>query len=269
MQIYQDLCTLPGLGACYETVKRAVRALKRRARVYCRMRLRARRGLRSTSATSARCSSMGAQRRVWLFAMTLCFSRYSYYELVLDQTVQTFLGAIRRGFEDLGGAPTRIKPDNLKSAVLISALGERYQEDFFRLCQHYGTLPDAARPKRRRTRAAPAATSVTSSTVASWDEAWSPSKMPVPGSRAGGARSRSCACTARRAGVPSISSRNQNARAACTAGRSVRDHEFFPPQGAQDCHVHVLSNYYSVPYSFVGTSVTVRTSEQRIDVRQR
>jgi hypothetical protein len=69
---------------------------------------------------------------------------------VLDQTVPTFLGAIRRGFEDFGGAPSRLKPDNLKSAMLISALGERYQEDFFRLCQHYGTLPDAARPMTPR-----------------------------------------------------------------------------------------------------------------------
>ncbi|MSR47463.1 MAG: hypothetical protein EXS13_10455 [Planctomycetes bacterium] len=49
----------------------------------------------------------GVKRRVWLFALTLCYSRYSYYELVLDQTVPTFLGVIRRAFEDLGGVPTR------------------------------------------------------------------------------------------------------------------------------------------------------------------
>ncbi len=78
--------------------------------------------------------------RPWLFAMTLCFSRYSYYELVLDQTVPTFQGAIRRGFEDFGGAPERLKPDNLRSAVLISSLGERYyQEDFWLSCRFSGS----------------------------------------------------------------------------------------------------------------------------------
>ena len=38
VQIYQDLCVLPGFGACYETVKRAVRTLKHvEPEVYCRM----------------------------------------------------------------------------------------------------------------------------------------------------------------------------------------------------------------------------------------
>lgn len=34
----------------------------------------------------------------------------------------------------------------------------------------------------------------------------------------------------------------------------------------KDCHVHVLSNYYSVPHAFVGMTVTVRVCEQRVDV---
>lgn len=37
-QIYQDLCGTAGFDACYETVKRAVRALRRtEPEVYCRM----------------------------------------------------------------------------------------------------------------------------------------------------------------------------------------------------------------------------------------
>lgn len=148
VQVYQDLCSEPGFDACYETVKRAVRALKRpEPEVYCRMTFAPGEEAQVDFGEIGRLLVDGKLRRVWLFAMTLCFSRYSYYELVLDQTVPTFLGAIRRGFEDFGGAPARLKPDNLKSAVLVNALGERYyQEDFFRLCQHYGCVPDAARP---------------------------------------------------------------------------------------------------------------------------
>lgn len=34
----------------------------------------------------------------------------------------------------------------------------------------------------------------------------------------------------------------------------------------KDCHVQVLANYYSVPYTLVGQVVTVRRTEERIDV---
>lgn len=34
----------------------------------------------------------------------------------------------------------------------------------------------------------------------------------------------------------------------------------------KDCHVHVLGNYYSVPFSFVGQKVTVRVREHEVAV---
>ena len=34
----------------------------------------------------------------------------------------------------------------------------------------------------------------------------------------------------------------------------------------KDCHIQVQRNFYSVPYTLVGTDVTVRRSEARIDV---
>ena len=97
VQIYQDLCVLPGFGACYETVKRAVRTLKHvEPEVYCRMSFAPGEEAQIDFGDIGTLLVDGQPRRVWLFAMTLCFSRYSYYELVLDQTVPTFLGAIRR-----------------------------------------------------------------------------------------------------------------------------------------------------------------------------
>jgi len=62
----------------------------------------------------------------------------------------TFLGAIRRAFEFFGGVPRHLRPDDLRSAVLLDQLGQRfYQEDFLRFCQHYGVIPDTARPFTR------------------------------------------------------------------------------------------------------------------------
>ena len=82
-----------------------------------------------------------------MFVMTLCFSRRAYYQLVPDQKVPSFLAAIRAAFEHFGVVPQRLKLDNLKSGVLRDHLGQRYyQDDFYRFCQHYGCLPDAARP---------------------------------------------------------------------------------------------------------------------------
>lgn len=269
VQIYQDLCPLPDFDACYETVKRAVRVLKHvEPEVYCRMVFAPGEEAQIDFGDIGTLLVDGKPRRVWLFAMTLCFSRYSYYELVLDQTVPTFLGAIRRGFEDFGGAPSRLKPDNLKSAVLQNALGERYyQEDFFRLCQHYGTLPDAARPmtptdKGRTERdigyvkhsCFEGRGLVTFEEAKTWLARW---RAEVALVRVHGTTRRRPTDLFQEAERAALKPLPQDAYEVTSFSRhKVR----------KDCHVHVLANYYSVPHNFVGTSVTVRTSEERIDV---
>jgi transposase len=268
VQIYQDLCTQPAFDACYETVKRAVRSLRRtEPEVYCRMKFAPGEEAQIDFGEIGRLLVDGELRRVWLFAMTLCFSRYSYYELVLDQTVPTFLGAIGRGFEDFGGVPARLKPDNLKSAVLLSALGERYyQEDFFRLCQHYGTLPDAARPRtptdkgRVERDIGYAMTSCFQGRVfASFEEAkaalarW---RREVASVRVHG--------TTRRRPIDLFEEERAALRPLPADPYVVTS--FSRHKVRKDCHVHVLSNYYSVPHTLVGTTVTVQVGELVIDV---
>jgi transposase len=268
VQIYQDLCGAAGFDACYETVKRAVRTLRRtEPEVYCRMSFAPGEEAQIDFGDVGMLLVDGQPRRVWLFAMTLCFSRYSYYELVLDQTVPTFLGVIRRGFEDFGGAPERVKPDNLKSAVLISALGERYyQEDFFRLCQHYGSLPDAARPmtptdkgRTERDIGYVKGSCFEGRGLKSFEEAkawlarW---RREVALVRVHG--------TTRRRPVDLFDEERAALRPLPTDPYEVTS--FSRHKVRKDCHVHVLSNYYSVPHTFVGMAVTVRTSEQRIEV---
>jgi len=210
----------------------------------------------------------GEQRRVWLFAMTLCFSRYSYYELVLDQTVPTFLGAIRRGFEHFGGVPARLKPDNLKSAVLTNALGERhYQEDFFRFCQHYGCTPDAARPRTPTDKARTerdigyvkhgcfsGRNFTRLEDAVAWLARWSAEIASVRVHGTTRRRPIDLFDEAERAALRPLPS--EPYEIAIFTRHKVR----------KDCHVHVLANYYSVPYTLVGEVVSVRRSEQRIDV---
>ena len=59
----------------------------------------------------------GEALKTWFFVMTLCWSRHQYAELVLDQTVATWLGCHQRAFEWFGGVPARVIIDNPKCAI--------------------------------------------------------------------------------------------------------------------------------------------------------
>jgi transposase len=272
VQIYQDLSATADfqtIGASYETVKRTVRTLRQvEPEVYCRMHFAPGEEAQIDFGEIAALTVDGVKRRVWLFALTLCFSRYSYYELVLDQTVPTFLGAIRRAFEDLGGVPTRLKPDNLKSAVLVNALGERYyQEDFFRFCQHYGCAPDAARPRtptdKGRTERDIGYVKqgcfggrdfASFADAQAWLARW---RREIALVRVHG--------TTRRRPLD-LFAETERAALKALPSEAYEIARFGRYRVRKDCHVQVLGSYYSVPYALVGTDVTVRTSEQRIEV---
>ncbi len=89
------------------------------------------------------------RRKVWVFGMVLSSSRYSHYELVLDQCVTTFLGCHIRAFENFGAVPKTVKLDNLKSGILEANFYEPIiQADYPEMLAHYGSAPVACRPRR-------------------------------------------------------------------------------------------------------------------------
>jgi transposase len=268
VQIYQDLRREGEVDVSYATVRRLVRTLRRtEPEVYCRMRYEPGEEGQVDFGEIGRLEVDGVLRKAYLFVLTLCFSRYAYYELVLDQTVPSFLGALRRAFEYFGGAPRRLKPDNLKAAVLRDALGQRYyQEDFYRFCRHYGTLPDAARPgtptdKGRCERDIGyvkgnwhngrdfASFEVAQGSLAQWRD-------EVANVRLHG--------TTQRRPVDLFAEEREHlaplpeeAYEVCTWGRyKVR----------KDCHLSLRSNHYSVPHRLVGREVLVRLSETTVSV---
>ena len=65
----------------------------------------------------------GRIRKVWVFVMTLGFSRLTFAWLVFDQRVDTWLELHRRAFEYFGAVPRVVVPDNLKAAVIRAAFG--------------------------------------------------------------------------------------------------------------------------------------------------
>jgi len=268
VQIHQDLEREPDFDASYESVKLRVRALRRtEPEVYCRMRFAPAEEAQIDFGSVGRIPVDGKRRQVHLFVMTLCHSRYAYYELVLDQRVASFLGAIRRGFEYFGGVPQRIKPDNLKSAVLVDRLNQRYyQEDFFRLCRHYGTVPDAARlatptDKGRTERDIGYAkgNAFRGRSFESLEEA----RAHLRRWRDEIANVRIHGTTRRR---PVELFEVERTHLAVLPAEPYEIAEWGLYRVRKDCHVHVLGNYYSVPHRWVGTKVLVRLTEETLTV---
>lgn len=91
----------------------------------------------------------GKKRKVWVFCMLLCHSRYAYYELVLDQSTQTFINCHINAFEYFGGVPEVVRIDNLKAAVLKANFYEAtFQIEYSNFLRHYGSSPITCRVRR-------------------------------------------------------------------------------------------------------------------------
>ena len=92
----------------------------------------------------------GMLRKSWLFVMTLACSRHMYVDLVFDQKVETWLRLHVRAFEELGGVPRVLVPDNLKAAVVRAAFGVDGEavlnRSYRELARHYGFAIDPAPP---------------------------------------------------------------------------------------------------------------------------
>jgi transposase len=86
------------------------------------------------------------QVRVWVFSMILSHSRYSYCEVVLDQSVSTFIRCHIHSFEYFGGVPATVKIDNLKAGVIVPSFFEPIiQHQYASFLDHYGSTPITAR----------------------------------------------------------------------------------------------------------------------------
>jgi len=96
----------------------------------------------------------GEAREVELFVMVLGASNYTYSEATFTQKLPDFVGATIRGFEDFGGVPEVIVPDQLRSAVRGP---DRYEPDinatYLDMAQHYGVSVVPARPRKPKDKA--------------------------------------------------------------------------------------------------------------------
>lgn len=81
----------------------------------------------------------GRLSKCWVFNMRLSYSRLDYYELVFDQTVETFINCHINAFNYFNGVPKQVKIDNLKAGVIEASFYEPlYQPLYEGFSQHYG-----------------------------------------------------------------------------------------------------------------------------------
>jgi len=96
-------------------------------------------------------SEAGKLRKAWVFVMTLGYSRHMVARLVFDQKIETWLRLHIECFEELGGVPRTIVPDNLKAAVIRAAFGVNEEtvlnRSYRELARHYGFVVDPTPPR--------------------------------------------------------------------------------------------------------------------------
>jgi Mu transposase-like protein/integrase-like protein len=89
----------------------------------------------------------GKLRKAYVFNMRLSYSRFDYYEVVFDQTVETWIKCHINAFRHFGGVPKVIKLDNLKAGILNANFYEPiYQKEYKRMSYHYNCLLSPCRP---------------------------------------------------------------------------------------------------------------------------
>jgi transposase len=90
----------------------------------------------------------GTRRPAYAFVMTLSWSRHQYVEFVFDQTIATWLRCHAHAFAYFAGVPRELVIDNLKAAVLKTALEDPVISEPYRQCaHHYGFLIHPCRPR--------------------------------------------------------------------------------------------------------------------------
>jgi transposase len=93
-------------------------------------------------------------RIVWLFTMVLGHSRWLWGRFCASQDLQTVLRCHIDAFAAMGGAPSEVLYDRMKTAV-IGEDGDgvvTYNTSLAALLGHYGAVPRACRPYRAKTK---------------------------------------------------------------------------------------------------------------------
>lgn len=90
----------------------------------------------------------GGLVKTWIFVMVLSWSRHMYAEIVLNQTVETWLSCHRHAFEWYGGVPKKLIIDNAKCAITKACYYDPVvQRSYAEYAEGYGFIVSACPPR--------------------------------------------------------------------------------------------------------------------------
>lgn len=150
MRIFQDMQREFNFTGSYDTVKKYVNSIKNQpAKAYMVLNTLPGEEAQVDFGYIGTINVNGKHKKAWVFVMTLSYSRYMYIEVVLNQSVKTFIECHKNAFKYFKGVPETLKIDNLKSGVLEADFYEpTVQKNYAAFAAHYGFW---AQPCRVRT----------------------------------------------------------------------------------------------------------------------
>lgn len=209
-------------------------------------------------------------RKAWCFVMVLAFSRKMVVRIVFDQKLETWVRLHVEAFEELGGVPETIVPDNLKAAVVRAAFaidgpGTSLNRTYRELAKHYGFKVDPTPPRapKKKGKVESAVKYVKRNFFRGRDES---DAAEVAKELARWvteiADKRTHGTTLRRPGEVFADIEKQHLRALpATPYESVLWHE---AKVHADTHVSFDGRLYSVPWRLVGRDVWVRATKTTV-----
>lgn len=147
-RLYRELQE-QGYSGSYETVARYIRKHLSRKVPQAYERFETDPGLQA-QVDWGECSDpimhFGVKRKVYVFSMSLGYSRMQYIEFTVDMMQSTLMRCHLNAFNYFGGVPSEILFDNMKTVVLEN-LGDRvsFNERFLDFANHYGFEPRAVK----------------------------------------------------------------------------------------------------------------------------
>ncbi len=92
-------------------------------------------------------------RRLYGFALTLCWSRMRYVEFTQRQDAETLLNCMVHAFEFFGGVTRTVLTDNMKTVVVDRIDGQPcFHPKMLDFASYYGFVPRVCRPHRPETK---------------------------------------------------------------------------------------------------------------------
>jgi transposase len=94
-----------------------------------------------------------AGKRLYGFALTLCWSRMQYVEFTQRQDAETLLNCMVHALEYFGGVTATVLTDNMKTVVLDRVDGQpRFHAKLLDFASYYGFVPRVCHPYRPQTK---------------------------------------------------------------------------------------------------------------------